>query len=95
MSDQRRKPSRQGNKRDELHPGFDVHLLEHVDDVLGADVAGRTGRKRTSAQTAQRSIEAHGTALVGGEDIGEPHPARVVEVERQFNIAEARSEPFY
>src|SRR5690606_25173670 len=37
----------------QVHPGGDVHLMQHRDQVLRGDVAGRAGRHRAASQLAE------------------------------------------
>src|SRR5439155_8473319 len=66
-----------------------AHALQHVHHVLGAAVAGRAWREWASAQPAQAAFEARHARAQARHDVGEPHAARVVEVQRQLDAREA------
>src|SRR3990172_2752060 len=68
------------NQFADVDAGADAHGLEHEYQVLGDHVAGSARRKGTAAQAAQGAVETAHARLVGGERIGKPEAARVVEV---------------
>src|SRR3954452_4722981 len=74
-------------QRGEVDAGLDHHLVQHGDDVLRGDVAGRTGRDGTAAELAEARLEGLDARLPGGIDVREPLPARVVEVRGELHVA--------
>ena len=78
-----------GEQTDHVHSGLVAHGLQHVDGVLAADVAGRPRGIWAATQPAQRAIETRDALLNGRQNIGQPHSAGVVEVERELQVAEA------
>ena len=54
--------------------------VEHVDEILGGQIARRPGRVRTATRPAGRRIEAGNAVLEAGKDVGQRGAARVVEV---------------
>src|SRR4051794_16599120 len=71
----------------EVDPGLDAHLVQHRDEVLGGDVAGRTLGDRAAAELAEARLEGLAAGLQRGEDVGQPLAARVVEVRGQLDLA--------
>ena len=71
-------------------PVCDAHLVQHRDEVLGGDVAGRPGRHRAAAELAEARLEALDAGLQRGEHVGEALPARVVEVRGQLDLLAQR-----
>ena len=69
------------DERVEIDTGVDVHVLEHVDQVLGDDVAGRARRVGAAAEPADRRVVARDAAAEAGEHVREAGAARVVEVQ--------------
>src|SRR5208337_4237170 len=67
-------------QRIEIDAGIEIHRLQHEDEVLGRDVAGRSGSMRTAAETAKRRIERTDAAVKRGDDVGEPGAAGIVEM---------------
>lgn len=63
--------------------GVNSHALEHVDEVLGGEVAGGAGGVGAAAESADGSIEGGDSAFQGCEDVGEGGPISIVEVEGQ------------
>src|SRR6185436_342388 len=64
----------------EVDAGGHPHGLEHEHEVLGDHVAARARRERAAAEAAHRAVEVAHAFLEGGEGVGEPEAARVVEV---------------
>src|SRR5690349_3246251 len=64
----------------EVDAGLDPHLVKHRDEVLGGDVAGRSGRDRAAAELAEARLEGGYARLDRREHIRQTLPARVVEV---------------
>src|SRR5688572_13088866 len=60
--------------------GPDAHALEHEHQILGDHVAACAGGERTAAEAAHRAVEVAHAFLVGGERVGEPEAASVVQV---------------
>ncbi len=67
-------------------PGVDAHLVQHRDEVLGGDVAGRARRHRAATQLAEARLEAVDSGLQRGEHVREALSARVVEVRGQLEL---------
>ena len=71
--------------------------IEHVDEVVRRDVAGRGGRERTPADAADRCIDHRHPVLDGRVGVGDPGAPRVVEVDAERNGAgdlANREDPF-
>ena len=71
---------RREEQRAQVDPGLDPHLVQHPDEVLGGDVAGRARRHRAAAELAEARLERRAAGLQRGEHVGQPLAARVVEV---------------
>ena len=70
------------DQRVEVDAGVDLHVLEHVHEILGDDVAGRARRVRAAAEPADRRVEPRARpASSAGEHVREPGAAGVVEVQ--------------
>ena len=69
------------DQRVEVDARFDVHVLEHVHEIFGHDVARRSRRVRTAPETADRCVEPRHGAFQCRQHIREPRAARVVEVQ--------------
>ena len=64
--------------------GRNAHAFQHVDHILGRDVAGRTRRIGAAAEAARRGID-HARALLHPRiEIGQRLPVSVVEMHRQI-----------
>ena len=72
----------------QVDPGLDPHLVQHRDDVLGRDVAGRARRHRAAAELAEARLEGVDALLQRGQHVGEALAAGVVEVGGQLDPAE-------
>jgi hypothetical protein len=83
-----RQAARHGQQAVQVHAGVVPHGLQHVDGVFAADVAAGARRVGAAAQPAQRAVEAVDAPLHGGQHIGQPHAAGVVEVQRQLQAGE-------
>ena len=75
----------------EVDAGFDAEFSGHQRQLFGGDIARCTGLlgERTAAQTADGGVEpgyAEPHAAVG---IGDPQPARIVQVQRDLQIGKA------
>src|SRR6185369_14789801 len=64
----------------QIDSGGDAHAFEHEHQVLGDHVAARAGRERAAAEAAHRAVEVAHAFFVGGERVGKPEAARVVQV---------------
>ena len=71
----------------EGHTGLDTRSLQHVQEIIGRNIAGRRRRKRTATDAANAGIEVGHAGLDGGERVGEPGITRVVEVTALRNAA--------
>ena len=60
--------------------GRNPHALQHVDHVLGCDIAGRAGRERAAAEPAGRAIDHANALLHPGVEIGQRLAVGVVEM---------------
>ena len=65
----------------EIDAGAQPHRLEHEDEVLGDDIARGARRERAAAEAAERGVEGGQPAIERGEHVGEPQPARVVQMD--------------
>src|SRR3954469_19196360 len=74
----------------QVDPGLDAHLVQHRDEVLRGDVAGRARRDRAAAELAEARLEAVAAGLQRGEDVGQALAARVVEVRGQLDVVAER-----
>ena len=77
-------------QRLEVDAGLDAHLVQHRDEVLGGDVAGRAraGPGSRRARRSDDSKESH-AGLERGEHVGQALAARVVEVGGQLDAVAA------
>ena len=73
----------------QVDPGLDPHLVQHRDDVLAGDVAGRARRDRAAAELAEAGLEGVDSLLERGEHVGEALAAGVVEVGGELGPGEA------
>ena len=73
----------------QIDPRLDPHLVQHRDDVLGGNVAGRARRHRAAAQLAEARLEGVDALLQRSEQVGESLAAGVVKVGGQLDSAEA------
>ena len=60
-----------------------AHPLEHVDRVLGRDIAGGGGGEGAAADAADRCIQRAGPGAPSGIGICQPRVARIVEMKSQ------------
>src|SRR3954451_22456135 len=72
----------------DVDAGVVVHLVEHRDEVLRGDVAGGALRHRAAAKLAERGLERAHAGVECRHHVGEPLPARVVEVGGQLDPLE-------
>ena len=77
------------DQRREVDPGLDPHLVQHRDQVLGRDVAGRARRDRAAAELAEARLERVDSLLERREHVGEALAAGVVEVRGQLDPGRA------
>src|SRR2546428_848692 len=89
VADDLAEPARCGEQPIEVDTCVVAHALQHVHDVLGADIAGCAGREWATSQAPQATFEAHDARCEPGENIREPHTARVVKMQRQREIRKA------
>lgn len=68
-------------ERFQVDPGLHPDLMEEVDGILGGDVAGGALHKRAAPEASRGDIEYLHPGFVGGERIGQPQPARVVQMD--------------
>ena len=64
----------------EVDAGRDPHSVEHVDEILGRQIAGRARRVGASSEPADARVEIANTDFQSNEDVGKRRPARVVHV---------------
>ena len=69
--------------RVQVDAGRHAHVLDHVHEFLGGDVAGRAGRVRAAAQAADGGVEVGHAEFQGGQHVGQPGAPGVVEVQVQ------------
>src|SRR4051812_28506976 len=74
----------------QVDPGLDAHLVQHRDEVLRGDVAGRARRDRAAAELAEARLEAVAAGLQRRQHVGQPLAARVVEVRGQLDAVAER-----
>ncbi len=74
----------QASSASQVDAGLDAHLVQHRDEVLGGDVAGRARRHRAAAELAEARLEAVDPGLERRQHVREPLAARVVEVRGQL-----------
>ena len=77
------------NQGDEVDAGRDPHLVQHRDEILGRDIAGRADGHRTAAELAEARLEALDPDLQCGEHVGQALAAGVVEVSGQLDVGQA------
>src|SRR5699024_4027133 len=68
-------------QRLDVDAGGDAFAVEEVDEVVGADVAGRARGEGASAEPAHGRVEGIDPEVEGGDDIGHAEVVGVVEVE--------------
>jgi len=84
-------PDALGHERGRVHQRvqidscFDSKAVEHVDEVLGGEVALRSWRIWATPETPGRHVECRDPRIERCQDIGERRPARVVEVKRDLS----------
>ena len=88
MAQQFGKLAGQRQQRVERDAGVDAAGFEHMHRVFGADVAGGAGGVGAAADAAERGVDAVDARLDRGEHIGEPHAARVVEMDGERHAGE-------
>src|SRR5262245_16487174 len=76
VADQRRREARAVDQAIQIDAGAHAHPLQHVDDVLGGDVAGRAGRVGATAEAAQRGVDGGDAHLDGDQDVGRSEERR-------------------
>src|SRR5258706_3285276 len=64
----------------QIDTGFDAQAIEHVDHVLGRDVAGRAPGVGAAAETRHRAVEGPDPRFERGVDVRERLPVGVVVV---------------
>src|SRR4051794_9539486 len=74
--------------RVEVDAGVDTHVLDHVHEVLGADVAGRARRVRAAAEPTDGGVVVGDTELQRREHVGQPGAPGVVEVQVERGVGE-------
>ena len=89
-AEQRLRGARGLEQRAEVDARVGAHLVQHRDDVLGGDVAGRARRDRAAAELAEARLERAHARLVGGEHVRQALAARVVEVRRELDVVAER-----
>src|SRR5262245_58295943 len=83
MAHVRLDPARNLDRALEVDAGVDAHAPEHVDEVLGRDVAGRRRRERAAAEAAEARVQHARTRSHGSVGVRQPSVAGVVEVAAQ------------
>src|SRR5207248_1164822 len=71
VGDDLAQPARRGEQLVEIDAGAVAHRLEHVHQVLGADVAGRAGRERASERGRERAGDRDVRSLQLAHDLAE------------------------
>src|SRR5215831_7488198 len=80
-----RGPRRLDHRR-QVDTGPHAHVLDHVHQFLGGDVAARARRVRAAAEPAHRRVEVVHAPLQRGEHVRKPGPAGVVEVQVERHV---------
>ena len=75
-------PARRRHQLGEVDAGLEPHAVEHVDEVLGGEVARGAGRVGAAAQPAHRGVEGGDAQLEPDQHVGERRAAGVVHVQR-------------
>ena len=85
--------ARRATQRVEVDAGLDAHLVQHRDEVLGRDVAGRARGHRAAAELAEATTRTSGSRpRSAAKHVREPLAARVVEVRGELDVgAELRA----
>src|SRR6202044_2184352 len=76
----------------QVHAGRHAHVLDHVHELLGGDVAGSPGRVRAAAEPADRGVEVVHAQLQRGQHVGQAGAPGVVEVQVQRGVGVRRAE---
>ncbi len=61
-----------------------AHAAQHVYEVFGCEVSGRSGGVGTTAETTERRVEGANAGVEPRKYVGQSGPARVVHVQRQL-----------
>src|SRR5215218_6365048 len=69
----------------DVDAGLVAHLMQHREQVLGGDVAGRAGRHGAAAELAEARLEAADARVERRQHVGEPLATRVVEVRGELD----------
>src|SRR5882672_1967874 len=78
----------------EVYTGFDPQAVQHVDHVLGGDVAGRALGVGTAAQAGDRAVEGLHAQLERGVDVRERLAVGVVVVAPYFSDGDFLADRF-
>src|SRR6476646_10801798 len=77
---------RGGQQVTDVDTGPQAHAVEHVDKVIGRDVASRVGRERATTDAAGARIQDGYAFQDRGEGVREPRVAGVVKMEAQRRL---------
>ena len=89
MADEGRQTCRRSEQGIQLDAGVVTHALQRVHHFFAAHIAGRSGRIGATAQTAQRRIELPRARIDRGQHVAQAHAARVMEMQREFQLRPA------
>lgn len=84
VTDLLREPALERADPVEVDAGADGHLIQHVDEVLRCDVAGRARREGAPAKAGGAGVEDRNAGADRRAGVGEARVARVVEVRPQW-----------
>ncbi len=76
--------ARRGRDAVDRDARFDAETVQHEQQILGGEVAGRAGREGAAAKPAGGTVERRHAVIEAGEHVGEGGAARVVEVQRDL-----------
>src|SRR5262245_49503487 len=83
VSDQSERSMREVDQPLKVETDRQADLVAEIDEVLAADIAGGAGREGTSAEAAQRRVEAARARVKGRQHIDEAKSSRVVKMQRE------------
>ena len=73
----------------EVHAGVQAHALEHVHQILGADIAAGARCVGAAAEAAEGGVEAVDAGVQRCQGIGQAHAAGVVKMRGEYRLGPA------
>src|SRR5579863_7339165 len=77
----------------QVNTGLNAHLAQHVDEVLGSDIACRPRSEGAAAESTDRRIEGTDTSIEGRHDVGKPKSTRIVEMCADLEVGVSMADP--